>query len=151
MSFITEKALRNLLPCSGDGAETNSRAPVEAGGSGPKVGIVTPEDTISPDRRQQQPSTKSRNKPQKAKKRKGFGFGSGGGDDGEQEVFQCELCNITVNSQQQLDMHLTGKIALFSSCQAYKMPTFTRWHERYVGQINNHGKQLRSYIKDSQR
>ena len=114
---------------------------------------MTPEDTFSPDRRQQQqqPSTKSRNKPQKAKKRKGFGFGSGGGDDGEQEVFQCELCNITVNSQQQLDMHLTGKIALFSSCQAYKMPTFTRWHERYVGQINNHGKQLRSYIIDSQR
>jgi len=87
-----------------------SGAPVEAGGSGPKVSIVTPEDTFSPDRRQQQqqPSTKSRNKPQKAKKRKGFGFGSGGGDDGEQEVFQCELCNITVNSQQQLDMHLTG-------------------------------------------
>ena len=111
MSFITEKALRNLLPCSGDGAETNSRAPVEAGGSGPKVSIVTPEDTFSPDRRQQQPSTKSRNKPQKAKKRKGFGFGSGGG---EQEVVQCELCNITVNSQQQLDMHLTGKIALVS-------------------------------------
>ena len=84
------------------------------GGSGPKVSIVTPEDTFSPDRRQQQqqqqPSTKSRNKPQKAKKRKGFGFGSGGGEDGEQEVFQCELCNVTVNSQQQLDMHLTGKI-----------------------------------------
>ena len=108
MSFITEKALRNLLPCSEDGAETNSRAPVEAGGSGPKVSIVTPEDTFSPDRRQQQPSTKSRNKPQKAKKRKGFGFGSGGREDGEQEVVQCELCNITVNSQQQLDMHLTG-------------------------------------------
>ena len=89
---------------------------LSAGGSGPKVSIVTPEDTFSPDRRQQQqqqPSTKSRNKPQKAKKRKGFGFGSGGGEDGEQEVFQCELCNITVNSQQQLDMHLTGKIALF--------------------------------------
>ena len=86
---------------------------LSAGGSGPKVSIVTPEDAFSPDRRQQQqqPSTKSRNKPQKAKKRKGFGFGSGGGEDGEQEVFQCELCNVTVNSQQQLDMHLTGKIA----------------------------------------
>ena len=64
---------------------------LSAGGSGPKVSIVTPEDTFSPDRRQQQqqpPSTTSRNKPQ--------------------EVIKCELCNITVNSQQQLGEHLTG-------------------------------------------
>ena len=57
---------------------------------------------------------KNRNKP--SKKRLGFGSvgGSAAGADSstpaEQLTFKCELCNVTVNSQQQLDLHLTGKL-----------------------------------------
>jgi len=49
---------------------------------------------------------KGRNKPNK--KRSGFGLAGTVTHPSEQVVFQCELCNVTVNSQQQLDLHLTG-------------------------------------------
>ena len=72
-------------------------------------------------------------KPKKGKKnrnsKKRLGFGSVGGAAAgadsstpvEQLTFKCELCNVTVNSQQQLDLHLTGKLLSHACTPCHKV------------------------------